>query len=275
VLALPSQFFVAIVSLTLMLVYSWVLTLALALAFIATIGINLLFLPAVRRKTRQMIIEGSENQGFLVETFRGAMVLKTTQATLQAWDEYQSNFSRLANLNWSRVKLGLYSSTITGILSSLTTIGLLWVGSYLVIDGTLSIGQLIAFNGMSGNFLGFLTLAVGLVDEFITAQVVIQRLSEVMDATPEDEESTKKPWAQIPDSADIVCKDLNFHYVGRLDLLQNFNLIIPGGKITAVIGESGCGKSTLAKLLSGLYPPQSGNIRFGPYNQQDRECVIL
>jgi ABC-type bacteriocin/lantibiotic exporter with double-glycine peptidase domain len=134
---------------------------------------------------------------------------------------------------------------------------------------------LIAFNGLSGNFLGFLGTLVGLFDEFITAQIVIQRLSEVLDATPEDEHIEKKPWAAIPGTADIVCKDLNFHHAGRVDLLKDFNLRIPGGKVTALIGESGCGKSTLAKLLAGLYPPQSGNIRLGSYNQQDLSLECL
>ncbi len=54
-------------------------------------GVNLLFLPAMRQKTRNLIISGTENQGFLVETFRGIQVLKTTQATPQAWSEYQGN----------------------------------------------------------------------------------------------------------------------------------------------------------------------------------------
>jgi ABC-type bacteriocin/lantibiotic exporter with double-glycine peptidase domain len=186
VLGLPSQFFIAIVSLCVMLFYSWQLTLASIAAFILVALINLLFLPALRQKTRNMIVRGTENQGFLVETFRGAMVLKTTQATPQAWQEYQSNYGRLASLGWSTMKLGLYSSTITGILSSFTSIALLWLGSYLVIDHTLSIGQLLAYNGMSGNFLGFLGAIIGLIDEFITTQVVIQRLTEVIDATPEN-----------------------------------------------------------------------------------------
>ncbi|MEM7796991.1 MAG: peptidase domain-containing ABC transporter [Cyanobacteria bacterium P01_C01_bin.118] len=281
VLGVPSQFFIAIMSLGLMLFYSWQLTLAALLAFLLVVGVNLLFLPAIRQKTRRQIIESSENQGFLVETFRGAMVLKTTQSTPQAWEEYQHNFGRLSNLNWSTLKLSLYSSTATDTLSNLTSVGLLWLGSSLVINKQLSIGQLIAFNGMSGNFLGFLGLLVGLVDEFITAQVVIQRLSEVLDATPEDDATGKKPWATIPENADITCKDLNFHHTGRVDLLQNFNLTIPGGQVIALIGESGCGKSTLAKLIAGLYPAQSGNIRFGSYNQDDisleslRQQVVL
>jgi ABC-type bacteriocin/lantibiotic exporter with double-glycine peptidase domain len=275
VLGLPSQFFIALVSLGLMLFYSWGLTLASLATFIIVTVVNLLFLPALRQKTRNMIVLGTENQGFLVETFRGVQVLKTTQATPQAWQEYQTNYGRLANLEWNTMKLGLYSSTITGILSSVTNIALLWLGSYLVINQTISIGQLLAFSGMSSNFLGFLSSAIGLADEFITAQIVIQRLTEVIDATPEDENDFKKPWAEIKGSADITCTNLNFHHAGRVDLLQDFSLTIKGGQVIALIGKSGCGKSTLAKLLAGLYESQSGNIRYDIYNQQDLSLECL
>ncbi|QDL09771.1 peptidase domain-containing ABC transporter [Brasilonema octagenarum UFV-E1] len=275
VLGLPSQFFIAVVSLGLMLFYSWGLTLASLAAFVIVTGINLLFLPALRQKTRNMIVLGTENQGFLVETFRGVQVLKTTQATPQAWQEYQTNFGRLANLGWTTMKLGLYSSTITGILSNFTSIALLWLGSYLVINRTLTIGQLMAYSGLSGNFLGFLGSVIGLVDEFITAQIVIQRLTEVIDATPEDENDFKKPQVEIPGDADITCTNLNFHHAGRVDLLEDFSLTIPGGQVIALIGKSGCGKSTLAKMIAGLYSPQSGNIRYGIYNQQDLSLECL
>jgi ABC-type bacteriocin/lantibiotic exporter with double-glycine peptidase domain len=281
VLGLPSQFFIALVSLGFMLFYSWQLTLASFSAFVLVSLINLVFLPALRRKTRKMIVLGTENQGFLVETFRGVQILKTTQATPQAWQEYQANYGRLANLGWGTMKLGLYSSTITGVSSTLTSIAVLWLGSYLVINKSLSIGQLLAFNGMSGNFLGFLGALIGLADEFITAQVVIQRLTEVIDATPEDQDDMKKPWAEIPADTDIICNKLTFHHAGRVDLLKDFSLTIPGGQVTALVGKSGCGKSTLAKLTAGLYPVQHGNIQYGIYNQQDlsldclRQQVVL
>ncbi|MEH2081956.1 MAG: peptidase domain-containing ABC transporter [Nostoc sp.] len=275
VLGLPSEFFIALVSLGFMLFLSWQLTLASVLAFAIVTLVNLLFLPALRQKTRKLIVLGTENQGFLVETFRGVQVLKTTQATPQAWQEYQSNYGRLANLGWSTMKLELYSSTFTNILSTLTNIGLLWLGSYLVINQTLSIGQLLAFNGMSGNFLGFLTSAIGLADEFITAQIVIQRMAEVIDATAEDLNAEKKPWAEISTNANIICTKVNFHYTGRVDLLQDFSLTIPSGKVIALIGKSGCGKSTLAKLIAGLYSLQSGNIRYGIYNRQDLSLECL
>jgi ABC-type bacteriocin/lantibiotic exporter with double-glycine peptidase domain len=128
-----------------------------------------------------------------------------------------------------------------------------------------------AYHGMSDNLLGFLSSAIDLVDEFITSQIVIQRLTEVIDATPEDENDFKKPWVEIPANAEITCTEINFHHTGRVDLLQDFSVTIPGGQVIALIGKSGCGKSTLAKLLAGLYVPDSGNIRIGFFTRREGE----
>jgi ABC-type bacteriocin/lantibiotic exporter with double-glycine peptidase domain len=275
VLNLPSQFFVAIVSVGFMLFYSWQLSLASLAAFVVLTLVNLLFLPALRQKTKASIVLANENQGFLVETFRGVNVLKATQASRQAWEEYQQNFGRLAKLGWSTMKLEIYINTITNILSNLTNIGLLWLGSYLVINRTLTVGQLLAFNSMSGNFLEFLTSVVGLIDEFITAQFVIQRLTDVLDTKTEDQNDEKKPWVEIKKDTDIICHKLNFHHIGRVELLEDFSVTIPGGKVIALIGKSGCGKSTLAKIITGLYKSKSGNIKFGNYNQDDLSLECL
>jgi ATP-binding cassette subfamily C protein len=103
----------------------------------------------------------------------------------------------------------------------------------------------------------------------------------VIDATPENQDDGKKPFADINADADIVCSHLNFHHTGRIELLDNFSLHIPGGKVVAIIGRSGCGKSTLAKVIAGLYELKSGNIRIGIYNSQDlaldclRQQVVL
>jgi ABC-type bacteriocin/lantibiotic exporter with double-glycine peptidase domain len=283
VLGLPSQFFTSLVSLVLMLFYSYQLTIAALVAFVAIIIINLLFFPSLQTKTRRLIAESAENQGFLIETFRGAIVLKTSHATPQAWSEYQRNFGRLANLEWGAIQLEIGTSTITQLVGSIASIGLLWLGSELVINRTLSIGQLIAFTGMSGNLFGFLSMLVGLVDEFITAQIVVERLGEVLESPVEEEQeqSKPKPRVRISGAKEISCANINFHHAGRVALLKDFNLTIPGGKVTALIGESGCGKSTLVKLITGLYPLQSGHIRYGRFGQSDisldclRQQVVL
>ncbi|MCF2152173.1 ATP-binding cassette domain-containing protein, partial [Desmonostoc muscorum LEGE 12446] len=143
------------------------------------------------------------------------------------------------------------------------------------------IGQLLAFNVMNANFNILITTIISFVDEIARIQTATERINEVIESTPEDQNEEKKPWAVILDNTDIICTNINFHHTGRADLLQDFSLTIPGGKVTALIGKSGCGKSTLAKLMAGLYPLQSGNIRFGIYNQKDlslecrRQQVVL
>lgn len=275
VLGLPSQLFIASISLVVMVMYSFPLAIVSLLAFGLLVASGLAFLPAQYEKNRRLIVESAENQGFLVEIFRGAQVLKTTEALPQVWDEYQRNFGSVAHLRWNTLQLALFSGTTTGLLSRLTTLGLLWYGSSFVISGQLSIGQLLAFSGMSGNVLSFLESLVDFADDFLSAKVVIRRLSEVLEGSLEDPKAMQKPWVALSPSSEIRCRNLSFHHTGRLDLLHQFNLTFPAGCCTALIGESGCGKSTLVKLLAGLYAPQSGTIHYGPYGLQDisLECL--
>jgi ATP-binding cassette subfamily C protein len=269
VVGVPSQFFIAFISLGFMLFYSRNLTLlAGVIALLMTLS-TIVFLPTLQQKIRNVLVLSAENQGVLVETFKGALTLKTTTAAPQFWSELQSRFGRLANVTLGTIQIGIVNNVFSNLVSSIGSIALLWFGSTLVIGQQLTIGQLLAFNSMNSNFTTFISTLVGFVDEFIRAKTATQRLTEVIDATPENQDDTKKPSAKIPSNADIICTNLNFHHAGRVDLLENFSLTIPGGKVVAMIGKSGCGKSTLAKLIAGLYTLQSGNIRIGLYNLQD------
>jgi ATP-binding cassette subfamily C protein len=281
IISLPSQFFIALVSFGFMLFYSWKLTAAAAvIALLMTLS-TIVFLPTLQQKTRSVLVTDAENQGVLVETFKGALTLKTTNAAPQAWDEFQSRFGRLANVTFRTIQIAIYNNVFSRLISSIGSIALLWFGSILVIGKELSIGQLLAFNSMNGNFTAFISTLITFVDEFTRAKTATERLTEVIDATPENPDDAKKPFAKIPDAADIICTNLNFHHAGRVDLLKDFSITIPGGKVTALIGKSGCGKSTLAKLIASLYSLQSGNIRIGIYNLHDlsleclRQQVIL
>lgn len=281
VISLPSQLFIAIASLGFMLFYSWKLTLAACGFAVLMTGSTIVFLPMLQQKTRSLLVLEAENQGVLVETFKGALTLKTTTSAPQFWEEFQSRFGRLANITFRTIQISIINSTFSGLVSSLGSIAMLWLGSSLVINRELTIGQLLAFNSMNGNFLGLIGTVIAFVDEFTLAQTATQRLTEVIDSTPENQNDDKRPFSKIPDNADIVCTNLNFHHAGRVDLLENFTLKIRGGKVIALIGKSGCGKSTLAKLIAGLYTLQSGNIRIGIYNLEDlsldclRQQVIL
>jgi ATP-binding cassette, subfamily C, bacterial len=282
-IGLPSQFFIAFISLGLMLFYSWKLSIAaLGFAVVMTAS-TVMFMPALQAKTHKVLVAEAENQGVLVETFKGALTLKTTTAMPQFWEEFQSRFSRLANLTYSTVQIGIINSTFSGLVSGMGGIVLLWFGGQLVMNPMehLSIGQLLAFKTMNDNFLGLIGTVIQFVDEFARVKTATQRLTEVIETSPEDDPETDKPAVTISAQANVICSQIRFHYPGRVELLEDFSLTLPGGQVTALIGQSGCGKSTLAKLIAGLYPFQSGNIRVGFYNLQDlsldsrRQQIVL
>ncbi len=275
VINLPSKFFIAVVSLVLMMFYSVQLSLvAVIVAIVMTLS-TVVFLPTLQQKIRSVLVMSAENQGILVETFKGAITLKTTAAAPQFWEEFQHRYSRLANATFRMIQIIFVNDIFANLISNLGTLTILWVGSSLVIKGQLTIGMLLAFNAMNSSFTGFIRIALNFVDEFTRTKASLQRLSEVIDATPETPKDCQKSWATIPENTQIVCDRLNFHHPGRIDLLDDFSVNIPGGKVVALIGKSGCGKSTLAKILAGLYSPQSGNVRFGYYNQEDLSLDCL
>jgi ATP-binding cassette subfamily C protein len=228
-----------------------------------------------------VLVTEAENQGILVENFKGAMTLKTSHGTPQAWDELQALLGRLANITFRTVQLAILNSFTSTLISGAGAIAILWFGGWLVIQQTLSIGQLLAFNALYRYVTSFVSSVIRFIDEFARAKTAMQRLGEIIEASPETAQECVKPWVDIAADGDIICSQLTFHHAGRLDLLQDFSLTIPGGKVTALIGKSGCGKSTLAKLIAGLYSLHSGNIRIGKYDQRDlpldcwRQQVIL
>ncbi|MBU7587497.1 MAG: peptidase domain-containing ABC transporter [Nostoc sp. TH1S01] len=281
IVSLPSQFFIATISLCCMFFYSCkLLAVAVLMAGIMSLS-TLFFLQSLQQKVRDVLVTQADNQAMLVETFKGIITVKTSNAAPQAWEEIQSRFGYLTNLAFNTVQIGIINNVFSGLISSLSNLFILWFGSSLVINQELSIGQLLAFNAMNNNFNILIATVIGFVDEFARVQTSTQRITEVIESTPEDKHESGKSWTKIPDDADVICNQINFHHPGRADLLKDFSLTIPGGKVTALIGKSGCGKSTLAKLIAGLYALESGNIRFGLYNYQDlslecrRQQVIL
>jgi ATP-binding cassette subfamily C protein len=281
IVSLPSQLLVAIISLMVMLIYSVPLTILAMLIGGLMVLSTLVLLPTLRQKTRNLFAVEAETQGVLVETFKGSLTLKTTNSTAQFWEELQTRFGRQANLAFRTTQIGILNEMFSGFVSGVGGVALLGFGSRIVMTNTLTIGQLLAFLTLQRNVTLFVNSIVRFTDDLTRVQTVTQRLADVIDAPSESLETDKKPSAYIPPNADITCHNITFHYGGQVNLLDKFSVVFPGGKTIALIGRSGCGKSTLAKLIAGLYPLQSGNIRLGIYNQQDlsldclRQQVVL
>ncbi|MEM9504043.1 MAG: peptidase domain-containing ABC transporter, partial [Cyanobacteria bacterium P01_E01_bin.43] len=275
VISLPSGVFIALVSFVVMLVYSWRLTLVAAVLAAAMLLSTLILQPIVEQQTRRAMVLEAQTQGVLVETFKGALTLKTIAAAPQLWDEIQSRFSRLSVLLLKAEQINIFNSTFSYLVGDLSSTAILGLGSLLVINQSLSIGQLLAFTSLSRNVTRLMDMLVEFVDDYIRAKTANQRLQEVVAATPENPKEDKKPWVNIPHDTDIVLTDINFHYPGRTSVFRNFSLSLEGGQAIALIGRSGCGKSTLAKIIAKLYPIQSGTVHLDNFNLHDlaTDCV--
>lgn len=273
---LPALLFTAMVSLGCMgFFYSYRLTLFSLLTALIMLGATVTLLPVFQLRLRRLLSLKAKNQALLVEIFRGAMTFKTMTAQPQLWKEMQGRFGNLASKKADSVQLSFLTSQLANLVSGIGSIGIFWLGSVMVIDQELSLGQLLAFSIMSHSFLELINFLVRFSDRFVEVKTSVQRFDDVIDIDDESSEDWLKPLAEIPSDGDITFNQVNFHYPGRFNLLETFSLKIPGGKFSALVGASGSGKSTIAKILAGLHPYQSGEVLVGPHNLRDlsTECV--
>lgn len=169
----------------------------------------------------------------------------------------------------SNVKYNLIQSlqsALKDIFALLVNLCILSVGSYLAIQGRISIGELIAFNALLSYFLDPIEEIISLQDEIQTAKVANSRINQIKQAPSEKQNSLNNslctPLPLIDDDAITVSK-LSFEYKYGQEILHNLNLKVKRGESIAIVGLSGSGKSTLAKLLINFYQPTSGSIKIG------------
>jgi ATP-binding cassette subfamily B protein len=141
---------------------------------------------------------------------------------------------------------------------------LLWIGSYYVIDQTISPGELLSFYAIAGYFTAPAANLVGMNKSIQNALIAADRLFEIMDLDQETDEN--KLEISRERMGDIRFNGINFSYGTRTEVFDHFSFCLEKGKITAVVGESGSGKTTLVALIQKLYPLTGGNITLGGYN---------
>ncbi len=269
VIELPIKAFIGLAALGLIFIYSWPLglvTLALALAMMA---VTLAFQPTLRQATHRACVTAGDNAGLLAEAFNGALTLKMMAAAPQVYPELQRRSHQESQHNLRAARVRIANTTLTEAIAGLGTVALLWLGSGLVFRGQLTIGTLVAIYGLKEGVVQWAAATVNLIGDWSQIKAITRLLAELFEYTPEGQGDGAKPWIPLPAAADIHLKNLTFHYPGRQTLLEHLSVQIPGGQVVALIGQSGCGKSTLAKLLTGLYPLQAGEIWLGEHPLTD------
>ena len=153
-------------------------------------------------------------------------------------------------------------SLLPTLTSNLLTMAVLLVGAWYILQGDLSVGMLMAFQGFMTAFMAPVEKIVNAGQQLLEMRSQIERVDDVM-KYPEDQHADGEHSEAGKLLGELELRDVTFGYNRtQPPLIDHFNLHLRAGESVAFVGSSGCGKSTLAKLISGLYKPWSGEILF-------------
>jgi ATP-binding cassette subfamily B protein len=252
-------------SVCLMFVYSWKLAVVTLLSAPLFFAIYWSFNKLNRKFQRKIMETGAELETQLVESLNSISTIKRFGIEQYANVKTESRFVHLLKNTYKSIYGSILTQSGIQFISTGITIGVLWVGSNLVIKQELTPGALMVFYSLIGYVLSPIGSLITSNQTIQDALIAADRLFQIMDLEQEqtDEEKIVLDSEMV---GDITFENVSFRYGSRKQVFEALNLKIEKGKTTAVIGESGSGKTTLISLLQNIYPIQSGSIRIGGYD---------
>lgn len=227
------------------------------------IGWVLLFLKRRRKLDYMRFQAASSNQSNLVQMVTGMQEIKLNNCEKQKRWEWEGIQAKLFKVSIKSMTLeqtqsvgGLFIDQIKNILIS-------FLSAAAVIRGDMTLGMMTAVQYIIGQLNAPVSQFISFVQQTQDARISLERLNEIHQRPDEEPVGVDKS-REVSSLADLELKGVSFHYEGEYgNVLQDINLVIPGGKVTAIVGASGSGKTTLLKLLLGFYPPDKGQVLLG------------
>jgi ATP-binding cassette subfamily B protein len=254
-------------------VYSGQLTLiVLGFAALLAAAIGLLLGPYRRRLEALYIAEGNR-QAMLVESIHGIQTVKALSmepAQRKKWDQTTAQSVAM----YFRVgKISITATTLSKLLEKCLMVAVVWWGARLVLTGQMSVGELVAFQMISGRVSGPLVQLVSLIHSYQETALSVRMLGQVMNRPIEA--GIGEGLRPIVDGK-IEFEGVTFQYNSTSPpALDNVSLVIPAGSVVGVVGRSGSGKTTLTRLIQGMYRAQSGVIRIDGLDIRELDIAHL
>ncbi|MEN3346366.1 MAG: ATP-binding cassette, subfamily bacterial HlyB/CyaB, partial [Bradyrhizobium sp.] len=249
-----------VVFLGVMFLYSPMLTAIVLMAFPAYIAVSAGATPLFRTLINEKFKRGAENQAFLVESVSGVETLKAMAVEPQMQRRWEEQLAGYVAASFRVTRLGNTASQTVQLISKLVTAATLYFGARLAIDGSITVGQLVAFNMLAGRVSAPVLRLAQTWQDFHQARLSVARLGDILNTAAEPTYNPAR--AALPAiQGDVVFEHVGFRY--RLDgaeVLHDVSFTAPAGQVIGIVGPSGSGKSTLAKLMQRLYVPESGRV---------------
>lgn len=240
--------------------YSPTLTLIVLGTLPFYIALSVFITPILRHRLDQKFKYGAENQSFLVEAVTGVETLKAMSVEPQMQRKWEDQLAKYVSASFRTNNLNNVANQIAGLVNKITTLLIIWWGAHLVIDGSMSVGQLVAFNMIAGRVSGPILKLVQLWQDFQQAGISVKRLGDILNTPKEPGYNPNR--STLPQLKGRVTFDhTSFRY--RADgpqILNGVNLDVNPGEVIGIVGRSGSGKSTLTKLVQRMYVPEAGRV---------------
>jgi ATP-binding cassette, subfamily B, bacterial HlyB/CyaB len=254
-----------IIDLTFTLVFfavMWYYSPTLCLIVLGTIPfyvlLSIFITPILQHRLNKKFQYGAENQSFLVESVTGVQTVKALAVEPQMQRKWEDQLAHYVTASFKAQNLNNVANQVAGLINKIMTLLLIWWGAHLVIDGDITVGQLVAFNMLAGRVSGPILKLVQLWQDFQQAGISVKRLGDILNAPREPGFNPNR--STLPQlKGQVKFENVRFRY--RADgpvVLNNLQLDVRPGEVIGIVGRSGSGKSTLTKLIQRLYVPESG-----------------
>jgi subfamily B ATP-binding cassette protein HlyB/CyaB len=259
-LTLVIDLFFTVVFVAVMFLYSPLLSWIVLGSLPLYIAISAASTPLFRRRLDEKFRRGAENQAFLVECVAGAETLKAMAVEPQMQRRWEEQLAGYVASSFRVLALGNVASQTVQFVNKIAMAGILYFGAKLVIEGELSVGELVAFNLLAGRVSQPVLRLAQIWQDFHQARLSVERLGDILN-TPAEPVYSPGRTALPAIKGDVAFEHVTFRYrVDGPEVLSDVNLKVPAGQVIGVVGPSGSGKSTLSKLVQRLYVPESGRV---------------
>ena len=241
-----------------MYMYSAKLTLIVVCSLPVYVALSMLFTPILRERLNDKFNKSAENQSFLVETLSGIDTVKAMAVEPRWQQKWEKQLAAYVSSGLATNNIAMVASGGVTLVSKLVTAAIMWIGATLVVDGKLTVGQLIAFNMLSGQISSPILRLAQLWNDFQQIGISMGRLGDILNARTE----VAGQKTRIPRIAGAIEFDqVSFRYrPDTPDVIRSINIAFQPGEVIGIVGRSGSGKSTLTKLIQRLYLPDRGRV---------------
>src|SRR5262249_27154079 len=234
-LTLVIDLFFTLVFVAVMFVYSPLLSLLVLGSLPLYLAISALATPLFRRRLDEKFRRGAENQAFLVEAVNGVETIKSMAVEPHMQRRWEEQLAGYVTASFRVLNLGNTASQLVQLVNKLMMAGVLYAGARLVIEGGLSVGELIAFNLLAGRVSAPVLRLAQMWQDFHQARLSVARLGDILNTTPEPiyhPSQTALPAVR----GDVTFEHVTFRYrVDGPEILHDVNLGIPAGQVVGVV----------------------------------------